>query len=165
MLDACQRQSDVLLQEGILSTGNSFDATEKDLEWIKKNDATVKDMEVGSDTRSYLILLAPSLSLMDQAHLVAIGRSVSLRRPVSSAYKVCRYSRLDRRKSSYVSESSRAFRRRLLLCCPVSSRATLTWALATNEVVIASHRTAASACLSSLVLVNSHVRPLTARLF
>jgi hypothetical protein len=51
MLDACQRQSDVLLQEGILSTGNSFDATEKDLEWIKKNDASVKDMEVGSDTR------------------------------------------------------------------------------------------------------------------
>lgn len=35
------------MQEGILSTANSFDLSEKDREWITKNDATVKDMEVG----------------------------------------------------------------------------------------------------------------------
>eukprot|EP00850_Spirogloea_muscicola_P013816 SM000096S24845 [mRNA] locus=s96:53041:55110:+ [translate_table: standard] len=33
------------LKEGSVSSGNSFDMTDKDLEYIKNNDATVKDME------------------------------------------------------------------------------------------------------------------------
>ena len=37
-----------VLQEGKLSTGNSLDMTLQDEEFIKANDATVKDMEVST---------------------------------------------------------------------------------------------------------------------
>ncbi|GAQ84148.1 hypothetical protein KFL_001780030 [Klebsormidium nitens] len=62
------------LKEGILSTANSFDLSEKDREWITKNDATVKDMEGSGFAWVAATLGVPFLGIKAITDLVDGGR-------------------------------------------------------------------------------------------
>lgn len=64
-----------MLQEGKLSTGNSLDMTLQDEEYIKANDATVKDMEVSRHLLAYLLICSSEICFVSFNHKLLVFAS------------------------------------------------------------------------------------------